>query len=237
MPMRCVGVFLLAVLAIPLPAQQLRYAENIPGYYHKLYHIGTALGTNNMDFMLRRVPDFNRSDSLRTVLTRSETGISILFSTEWRLQQLIVLRFEPGLLLGQRDIEYHFETKKDTFDIIKQPESALLYFPLTARLRSKRYGNFAAYMSAGGQYTYDLGSQKDVRNNIAGKEIIKLYKHDFGMQVGTGLDFFLPYFKLGFDLRVMLGLRDRLVHDQTIYARAISSLRSKAILFTVTFEG
>jgi hypothetical protein len=67
--------------------------------------------------------------------------------------------------------------------------------------------------------------------------VVKLYKHDFGYEAGAGLDFFLPYFKFGIELKMSLGLRNLLVPDNTIYALSLDRLRSKVFLISFTFEG
>ncbi|TND09320.1 MAG: protein-translocating porin PorT [Bacteroidetes bacterium] len=232
------GVLLLFLfLSVQLSAQKNRVAENLPWYYSEHGHVGTILGGSRLDFVLRPAADFARFDSLKTINTGFQLGFHIKFVGEWRPQRYLLFRFEPALVLAQRSLEYHFETPTDTFNIIQPVESNLLEFPVNFRLRSKRLGNFAAYMQAGGFYSYDLASQKDVSNAASGKAIVKLKKHDFGIQTGTGIDFFLPYFKFGIDFRAGLGIRNLLVRDHTIYSDSVESLRSRFFMISFTFEG
>lgn len=232
--------FLLACFACAMPAdaQQQRGPQNRKEYYGDPIHFGFFLGVNRTNFVVTPVNDFNlvAGDSLKTILSRPHTGFDLGIVSELRLMEYATLRFTPEIAFGSRSIDYHFEGS-DTFDIEKKIESTWLNFPLLLKVRSKRLNNVAAYMIGGFRYTLDLASQKDARNNIPGQEIIKLYNHDFGFEAGAGLDFFLPYFKFGIELRTGLGVRNLLVPDETIYSRSLDQLRSKVFLIALTFEG
>ena len=66
---------------------------------------------------------------------------------------------------------------------------------------------------------------------------MKLRKYDYGIDVGAGAEFFLPYFKLGIELKYTYGLNDMIVHDKFIYSTSVEKLQTKIWLFSVTFEG
>jgi len=219
-------------------AQRMKMPENRPDYYSEHLHFGFFLGVNKTNFIVTPVDTLRQvSDSLKTILSGPETGFNLGIVSELRLVEYLTLRFVPDLAFGQRVLEYRFEGSVDTFTIQKKVESTFLDFPLSLKLRSKRLGNFAAYMMGGGQYTLDLASQKDVQNNIPGQEVVKIRKHDFGVHAGAGVDFFLPYFKFGIEFRAHLGTRNLLIRDETQYSRALDNLRSKVFLISLTFEG
>jgi hypothetical protein len=95
-------------------------------------------------------------------------------------------------------------------------------------------------MVGGGKYTLDLASQKDVKNQglPLSQQVVKLDKSDFGVEAGAGVDFFLPYFKFGIELKASLGLKNMLVRDpDTILSTTIDNLHSKVFLISFTFEG
>lgn len=211
---------------------------NRPDYYSERLHFGFFLGVNKTNFVVTPVDTMRQiCDSLKTILSAPETGFNLGIVSELRLAEYLTLRFVPDLAFGQRDLDYHFEGTVDTFTIQKKIESTFLDFPLSLKLRSKRMGNFAAHMLGGGQYTLDLASQKDVQNNVPGQEVVKIRKHDFGVHAGAGVEFFLPYFKFGIEFKAMLGTRNLLIRDETIYSRSIDNLRSKVFLISLTFEG
>ncbi|HLG02992.1 MAG TPA: porin family protein [Bacteroidia bacterium] len=232
--------FLLTGCTLPAFAQNSS-RKNRAEYYGDPIHFGFYLGINRTNFQITPVNNLVAvgGDSLKTILSSPQTGFNLGIVSELRLIEYLTLRFTPDIAFGARNIEYHFETSTDTFDIIKNVESTFLDFPLDFKIRSKRLTNFAAYMTAGMKYTLDLASQKDVNNAGAslGLQVIKLYKNDWAYEAGAGVDFFLPYFKFGIDLKISLGLRNLLVPDNTVFARSIERLRSKVFLVSFTFEG
>lgn len=223
---------------MPVQAQQQRGTMNRHEYYGDPIHFGFFIGINRTNFVITPVNDLAAAagDSLKTILSAPSTGFNLGIVSELRLMEYATLRFTPDIAFGSRNIEYHFEGN-DTFDVVKRVESTFLDFPLSLKIRSKRLNNLAAYMIGGFKYTLDLASQKDANNTIPGQEIIKLNKNDFGFEAGAGLDFFLPYFKFGIELKLGLGMRNLLVKDETIYAQSLDRLRSKVFLISFTFEG
>jgi len=239
--MKLIRICLLSVcfaLVVPASAQKDNGPKNLRTYYDEPWNFGFFLGINRTNFVITPVNNLSAvaGDSLKTILSNSHTGFDLGIVSEKRLMEYATLRFTPEIAFGSRSIEYHF-AGVDTFDIEKKIESTWLNFPLCLKIRSKRLGNIAAYMIGGGRFTLDLASQKDSKNTVPGQEIIKLYNTDYGFEAGAGLDFFLPYFKFGIELRAGLGMRNLLVPDNTIYSNSIDQLRSKVILISLTFEG
>jgi hypothetical protein len=215
--------------------------QNLTSYYGDRIHFGFYLGVNRTNFIITTVNNWQTlaGDSLKTILSSPSTGFNLGIVSELRLQQYVTLRFLPDIAFGQRNLEYHF-AGQDTFDIVKKVESTFLDFPLNVKIRSKRFGNFAAYMIGGGKYTLDLASQKGVNNTglPLSQQVVKLNKHDFAIEAGAGVDFFLPYFKFGIEVKASLGLKNMLVPDSTsILSTTIDRLNSKVFLVSFTFEG
>jgi hypothetical protein len=237
-------LLLFSLLTLSLSAQKGGSSggpQNRSEYYTDKIHFGFYLGVNRTNFIITNVNNWRSvaGDSLKTILSSSSTGFNLGIVSELRLQQYVTLRFTPDIAFGQRNLEYHF-AGQDTFDIVKKVESTFLDFPIDFKIRSKRFGNFAAYMVGGAKYTLDLASQKDVRNGDLplSQQVVKLAKNDFAVQAGAGVDFFLPYFKFGIELKTSLGIRNMLVPDSSsILSSTIDRLNSRVFLVSFTFEG
>ena len=214
---------------------------NLMSYYKNYVNFGFYLGVNRTNFAITPVHNWQSiaGDSLKSILSSPQTGFNLGIVSELRLQEYVTLRFLPDIAFGQRNLEYHFQSVHDTFDIVKKVESTFLDFPLDLKVRSKRFGNFAAYMLGGGKYTLDLASQKDVNNGnvTAAQQVVKLGKNDFCYEAGAGVDFFLPYFKFGLELKLSMGLKNLLIKDNTIFSQTLDNLHSKVFLVSFTFEG
>ncbi len=215
---------------------QDEHRGNLQNYYKQPLHFGFTLGVNKSNFIIRSVPHFETFDSLKRVESKPKFGFNLGIVSELRLHDYIVLRFVPNLSFAERNLIYYFEGH-DTIIRTKTIESTFINFPLDLKLRSKRVGNFAAHVVAGGGYSLDLASKRKVKNTVPGEEIVKLKRDDFFIEGGVGAEFFLEYFKFGIELKLSKGLQNLLIKDNTIYSNSIDKINSKIFLISFTFEG
>ncbi len=54
---------------------------------------------------------------------------------------------------------------------------------------------------------------------------------------GAGTDFYLQYFKLGLELKLLIGTRNLLQPQNNVFSGSIDKVRSRMVVFTITFEG
>ena len=209
---------------------------NLANYYKQPLHFGFTLGVNKSNFIIKNVAHFERFDSLKRVESSSKFGFNLGIVSELRLHDYIVLRFIPNLSFAERNLNYYFEGF-DTIVRTKKVESTFINVPFDLKLRSKRVGNFAAHIVAGGGYSLDLASKRKVVNTVPGEEIVKLKRDDFFIEGGIGTEFFLEYFKFGIELKVSRGMKNLLIKDNTIYSNSIDKINSKIFLISLTFEG
>jgi hypothetical protein len=57
------------------------------------------------------------------------------------------------------------------------------------------------------------------------------------MKQVVAVDFYLPYFKLSLEGKVMVGVKNILIQDNKLFTRPVDKLNSHIFLFTITFEG
>jgi hypothetical protein len=124
----------------------------------------------------------------------------------------------------------------------KEVESFYAIFPLEAKIQSKRLGNFSAYVIGGGGYSYDVfnkgttaGTQSGGGNQV--DKNVRIRSNDFYYSAGAGTDFYLPYFKLGFEIKLQVGTRNLLNPASNVFSNSIDKIRSRMVVFTLTFEG
>jgi hypothetical protein len=225
------GVFFLS------KAHAQEMPQNLQKFDSKPYHFGFTLGYNSADFYMDLKPDFTFTDSLLSLNHINQPGFNLGIIASLSLTENIKLRFVPALSFQDRLLEYTFLQKDgETETLPQRVESTFLDFPLSIKFRTKRAGNLAAYFITGGKYSIDMASQKNVDNS--GTDIIvKIKKNDYAIDVGGGLDFFLPYFKFGVELRLSVGMKDLMIQEDNIFADPIQHLRSKVWLLSFTFEG
>ncbi len=232
-----IRIFLCMVFlfASPFLFAQEKKVLNLPKYDRQKIHFGFLLGVNKTDFVIKRIDDFNLLDSLYTVESDGQSGFNLQIISNLRLGENFDLRFLPGLSFATRNLNYTFvEAPGKKSLVIKKVESTFLDFPVHVKFKSARLNNFRAYVIAGGKYSIDMVSQAKVK--AKDKEFVKLQRQDYGYEIGIGVDFYMPMFKLSPEIKMYHGLRNLLVKDDLIYSQSLDALYSKIFTFSLTFE-
>lgn len=227
----------IVLVALFVKAQDPNEKGNLERYYNETLHFGFTMGLNRANFIIHPIVNFERFDSLKTVISAPKSGFNLGIVTDLRLHKYITLRFIPCLSFAERNLQYYFEGF-DTIIRTKTIESTFLNFPLDLKLRSKRVKNFGGYVLAGGGYCLDLQSKRKVVNSLNPKEqIVKLKRDDIFYEMGAGTEFYFQYFKFAIEAKLSIGLNDILIKDNTVFSNSINKLNSKMLLFSITFEG
>lgn len=210
---------------------------NLEKFEQKRIHFGFALGMNNASFLMRS--DYTVVDSLISLNVQPQSGFNLGIISDLHFNEHFGLRFVPTLSFGQRNMVYVFEENgKPLNPEIKAVESTFVDFPLDLRFRSARLNNFSTYFLGGFKYSLDLASQEKSDNTLKGADVlVRIKQNSWNWDVGYGLDFYLPYFKFGVELKYSGSFNNLLVPDPTPYSLPIESLRSKIFWICVTFEG
>lgn len=163
-------------------------------------------------------------------------GFSVGIVSDLRLHEDWSLRFLPGLEFGQRTIKYSNLPVENV-----NVESVLVNLPLLLKYRAKRLNNYRPYLIGGASFKIDVQSQKslDPDNDM----LVRLKTTDIYLELGAGVDFYLPYFKLATELKFAVGLKDILNHEYDIdnpgyedYTDAFRKMNSKIITLSFHFE-
>jgi len=234
---RLLLVVLCIVCAVSAWAQN-PVRENLQNFDNRYYHFGFLLSANSSSFFIDYKPDFTFSDSLLSINNVPQAGFNLALLASANLNKNINVRFIPGLSFQDRGLNYTFlEAGGVTKTYLKRTESVWLQFPLALKLRTNRTGNFAAYALMGGTYGIDMQSQKDVNDAVAGKIVVKLEKTDITVDAGGGVDFFLPYFKFGIEMKTCFGMKNILIQENNPFTEPISRMRTRSFVLSLTFEG
>ncbi|MEX1192039.1 MAG: porin family protein [Brumimicrobium sp.] len=223
-------------------AQRSLVTKNYRNFDRKFIHFGFMLGINTADFSTRYNPNMLTNYNTYSVENKSQPGFQLGIISSMKLgTPNIRLRFIPSLSFQERILIYTYLGEDEEGEQIFETEdervgSTNLDFPLMFKFRTNRYNNFAAYVIAGAQYTLDLQSQEEASQKYA-DPFIKIKRDDLQGQVGAGVDFFLPYFKFGMELKLSHGLMNGLIQDGTRLSQPIDALYNRVWWFSLTFEG
>ncbi|NLA23910.1 MAG: PorT family protein [Bacteroidales bacterium] len=227
-------IFVFLLIAISLFAQRRR-PENLPKLDSQVAHFGYSLGLNSMGFTIRPSADFSLMDTVWAIETGHYIGFNINIIANLRLAEYLDLRFMPGLMFGQRDMEYKLRENDKFRRHTMMIESTFLDFPLLLKYKSMRWNNFRPYLIGGGSYRVDLAAQRKVDPSEFPK--IRLKPMDLYYEIGVGTDFFLEYFMFGIELKGSFGIFNLVKYDHSEITQAYSRLNSKMIVLSFHFEG
>jgi hypothetical protein len=230
-------ILLIVLLIIPVSTfAQKQKPKNESWYDEKLLHFGFSLGFNTLDFNITPSLNNMKADSLYPEVSILNPGINIQIVTDLKPADYIDIRFLPGVSFGQRNVRFY---KNRVLENAQQKlESSFLEFPLLLKCKGMRLNNVRPYVIGGLNYRYDLAGKKEYDEE---KPIyLRLRRSDLYYELGSGLDFYLPYFKLSVELKMSNGLRDVLVHDPATghakYSEAIEKMRSQIWIIAFHFE-
>lgn len=215
---------------------QKQKPKNESWYDEKLLHFGFSLGFNAMDFNITPSQAFLATDSIYPEVSILNPGINIQIVTNLRPGKYFDIRFLPGVSFGQRVIKYY--KNGVIYNDQQRLESSFLEFPLLLKYKGDRLNNVRPYVIGGLNYRYDLAGKREFDDQ---KPVyIRLKRPDLYYEFGTGMDFYLTYFKLSIELKMSNGFRDVLVKESvpghTEFYNAIEKMKSQIWVLAFHFE-
>ncbi len=251
---RIIIVSLLFLSSSLICAQEAKKVENLPKFDLAPKHFGFYLSGNQMFFVLKPTEGFQQMmwnrDQIPDLVGDSACvygiepapipGFSIGIVSNLRLGDYFDLRFLPGLQFGERKLTYSIMlyNKGDSSLVFipKNVNSTFIDFPLYLKYKSKRDGNFRAFVTGGFSYKFDLASSTKAKAENATEVVVKLNKHDFTGDLGVGFDFYTVYFKFAIELKMSYGFNNMIFSEGNIYSDSMGKLSTKMFQISFTFE-
>ena len=247
---RIIIITALACAILTATAQE-RKIQNKPYIDLRPMHFGILVGMNLQDIEFDNVgpqtitlDDGTTQES--TILCDADkwnAGFSVGVLADLRLSQHLNLRFAPSMHFGAKHLLFRNLTETETdsegrpMEATQDMKNTYIAFPIDLKFSAQRWNNYRPYITAGVSPMINLTSKN--------QEYIQLKRSDFFVEVGLGVDLYLPFFKLIPELKFCYSLRDALDHDhagelqdanQRKYTNAVSRGASKMIVLTFYFE-
>lgn len=214
-------------------------------------HYGYSVGFGVFDYRITNMQYGGDAGFLAEAVTFSP-AFRLGVIGEWNITNYVSLRTIPGLYFGKRTITFNREKLKydlpNMLDDAGYPrrieaniKSVYADIPLLFKYRGVRINNYNFYLLAGASYHLDLTPHEELEpeNN----RIIRTKRHDFALELGGGIDFYLKYFRLGAELRISIGLVDVMNHELAedmpnyhIYTQTIGDMKSTLVTLSFNFE-
>lgn len=245
---RIIIITALACAILTATAQE-RKIQNKPYIDLRPMHFGILVGMNLQDIELENVGP--QTITLEDGTTREETivcdadrwnaGFSVGVLADLRLSQHLNLRFSPTMHFGAKHLYFRSLTETNQegrpIEASQDMKNTYISLPIDLKFSAERWNNYRPYITAGINPTMNLTSKN--------QEYIQLKRTDMFLEVGLGVDLYLPFFKLIPELKFCYSLRDAIDHDHANelqdvnlrkYTNAVSRGCSKMIVLTFYFE-
>jgi hypothetical protein len=201
----------------------------------KLFHLGFHVGLHTQDLILANTGAAASDGSIWFAEIPSYLpGFTVGVIGDMFMNPYLNLRFIPTLHFGDKEFVFREQKTGKTEKI--SVRSSYLTFPLEVKYSAFRLNNYRPYLTGGAYGVWDLGRKKG--------EALLLKGFDYGLSVGIGCNFYLPFFKLCPEIKFCFGLKDLLESerndltqpDMAFYTNALSKATSRMIVLTFNFE-
>ncbi|WP_299228580.1 porin family protein [uncultured Psychroserpens sp.] len=237
--MKRVFVILILLIASQTVSAQLFSKEKIKNnenFDKALLSWGFFLGLNNYDYQ------FNYEEDLEDILVETNVGFSVGLVSNLRINEHLDLRFEPGLYITQRNIQYdpsYFNGLEfNDSDLLREVKSTYVHFPLLLKISTKRLNNFKPFIVGGISTSLNLSSnEENPDDNSVGQ--FRTKKNVLFYELGFGIDFYNQWFKFTPSIRGIFALNDEIVRDvdpNSPWTSNVTSMKTRGVFLNFTFQ-
>jgi len=197
---------------------------------------GFFLGLNAFDYK------FTYEQDLKDILVETTTGFNVGLISNLRINDYFDLRFEPGLYITQRNLQYdpsYFDDMSfSDADLLREVKSTYVHFPLLLKISAKRINNFKPFIVGGISTSINLSSnQENPDDNSVGQFRTKRGVNFY--ELGFGIDFYLFWFKFTPSIRGVFALNYELIRDSdpnSPWTGNVHSMKTRAVFINFTFQ-
>ncbi len=203
---------------------------NLENWDKQRIYWGFYLGFSSYDFKI----DYKNPD--KDIIATQTTGFNVGIVGDLRLNESFNLRFEPGLYITQRDLNYTEFT--DQQNRLREVKATNIHFPLLLKYSALRTGNIRPFLVGGFSATLNLSSNSKVTDDNA-QQVFRVQRITNNAEMGFGIDFYTEYFKFSPSIRGVFGLSDELIRDtdpNSPWTSNIESLKTRGVFINFTFH-
>lgn len=210
--------------------------KNIENFDKQRVSWGFYLGLNSYDYQ------FNYEQDQPDILVETTTGFSVGLVSNLRLNDYFDLRFEPGLFITTRNLQYdpaYFAGLEPTSsDLLREVKSTYVHFPLLLKVSTKRFNNIKPFIIGGFSTALNLSSnEENPDDNAAGQ--FRTKKNVVFYELGFGIDFYNQWFKFTPSIRGVFALNDEIVRDEdpnSPWTSNVNTMKTRGVFLNFTFQ-
>lgn len=220
---------MLTILGVQVSTAQVsKRSVNYEAYSQKNYYFGISLGFNSSRYQIFHSKDFIGHPDIALALGAPGPGFNVHGIVNYKFGEYFDFRVLPGFTFATRYLDFNGNNRKTV-------ESIFVETPFHIRYKSAPYKDKRAFVIAGINYAYDVASNSETRQ---AEEFIKISPHDFQVEVGFGMQFFLPYFIFSPEIKFSRGITNTLLFNkQIVESSVMEKLTSQVFTISFHFEG
>jgi hypothetical protein len=197
---------------------------------------GYFLGFNNYDF------NFDYLENSNDIQVETSSGFNVGLIGNYRINNYLDIRFEPGLIMSSRNLIYNPDGFGDSEFLqnihLREVKSTYIHFPLLLKISTKRLNNFKPFITSGISTAINLSSnEKNLEDNSSGQ--FRTKRNIFFYELGFGIDLYLEWFKFTPSIRGIFAISDELIRDDdplSPWTGNIDFMKTSGILINFTFQ-
>lgn len=224
---------------------QERKVQNRPYTDLRTFHYGIHVGAHMQDMEFLNVGPITVTDEEGNTQTsfitcdqdRMDPGFNVGVVGEFRLAENFQFRIAPAIYFGARHLRFKNFNTEEAVEETQNLKSAYITSAFELIFSAPRCNNHRAYMFAGVNPT--LNMTRKVSDYLCMKPF-QVY-----LELGFGMDEYLPFFKVRPELKFMFGLGNVLDTNHAddlrdikmkSYANSVSAAHTKMITLSFYFE-
>ena len=169
-------------------------------------------------------------------------GFNVGLISDLRLTEYLNLRFEPGLYITQRNLNYdpsYFQgVDYNDSDLLREVKSTYVHFPLLLKFSTKRINNFKPFIVGGFSTAINLSSnQENPDDNSVGE--FRSERNMVFYELGFGVDFYLYWFKFTPSIRGVFALNNEIIQDRdpnSPWTSNVHTMKTRGVFVNFTFQ-
>ncbi len=217
-----------------LYAQHGKYNLNFDGLNKKNHYYGLTIGYNYSSFKIEHSRRLIPEGTFRLNDPKGHAGLTLSMITNFKMGDYFDFRVLPSISISNRTLTY---TPTNTKVISEQRiESVFGEIPILLRFTSEPYHDKRVFLISGIKYSYDFSSNARVDKRKF--DLVRISPHDFQIEIGAGLQFYMPFFIFTPEIKYSHGLGNLLIYDgKLLESTIIDKLYSRTLSISFHFEG
>ncbi|MCC6816733.1 MAG: PorT family protein [Saprospiraceae bacterium] len=217
-----------------LLAQHGKHNINFDGLNKKNHYYGLTVGYNYNSFKIEHSKRLTPEGTFRLNEPIGNSGLTLCMITNFKMGEYFDFRILPTIAISNRTLSFTPNNSKITQE--QRIESVFGEIPILLRFTSEPYKDKRVFLLSGIKYSYDFSSNARVDKRKF--DLVRISPHDFQIEIGAGLQFYMPYFIFTPEIKYSHGLGNLLIYDgRLIESTVIDKLYSRTLTISLHFEG